>query len=59
MQPSPAPPESPDKAVDSEVSLGSLSRFETLAAKLFAVDPTRFRDTLAKDEKERRAKRGR
>ena len=58
MEPSPAHHEGPAKAVD-DVGSGSLSRFKTLAARLFAVDPTRFREALAKNEEERRAKRGR
>jgi len=58
MEPSPAPHKGPAKAAD-EVSPGSLSRFKTLAAGLFAVDATRFREALAKDEEERREKRGR
>lgn len=59
MEPSPQPPESPAKAVDSVVKPGSLSRFKKLAAGLFGTDPARFREALAKDEAERRAKRGR
>lgn len=59
MDPSPAPHEGAAKAADTEVAPGSLSRFKTLAARLFAVDPERFKVTLAKDEAERRAKRGR
>jgi len=58
MEPSPAPHEGLAKAADTEVAPGSLSRFQTLAARLFAVDPERFRATLAKDVAERRAKRG-
>jgi hypothetical protein len=57
MEPSPAPLEGPGKAAESETSPGSLSRFKTLAARLFAVDPARFKAALAKDEAERRAKR--
>lgn len=57
MEPSPAQHEGPAKAVDSEVSPGSLSRFRTLAARLFAVDPERFKKALAEDEAERRARR--
>jgi len=57
MQPSPAPHEGPAKVAESEVSPGSLSRFKTLAARLFAVDPERFKKALAEDEAERRAKR--
>ena len=59
MEPLPAPHEGPAKAAESEVSPGSLSRFKTLAARLFAVDPERFKKALAEDEAERRAKRGR
>jgi hypothetical protein len=59
MEPSPAPRESPAKAVDQKVEPGSLSRFKALAARLFATDPTRFKEALEKDEAERRAKRGR
>jgi hypothetical protein len=56
MEPSPAPHEGPAKAAD-RVDPGSLSRFKALAARLFAVDPARFKAALAKDEAERRAKR--
>lgn len=59
MEPSPAPHEGPAKTAAKEVEPGSLSRFKTLAARLFAVEPTRFREALARDEEERRAKRGR
>lgn len=52
------PTESPGKAADKEVSLGSLSRFKNLARRLFAVEPTRFRKALAEDEADRRARRG-
>lgn len=58
MEPSPAPRESPAKAADTEASPGSLSRFKALAARLFAVDRTEFQEALARDEEERRAKRG-
>lgn len=59
MEPSPAPHESPAKAADREVSPGSLSRFRTLAAHLFGVDPETYRKAREKDETERREKRGR
>jgi len=59
MEPSPAPHEGPAKAAAKEIEPGSLSRFKALAGRLFAVDPTRFREELARDEEERRAKRGR
>ena len=59
MEPSPAPREGPGKAAESEISPGSLSRFKTLAARLFAVKPKDFREALARDEEERRAKRQR
>jgi hypothetical protein len=59
MEPSQAPHESPAKDVDKEVSPASLSRFKTLAARLFAVDPEAFREAREKDEAARRAKRGR
>lgn len=57
MKPSPAPREGQGKGAESETSPGSLSRFKTLAARLFAVDPERFKKALAADEEERRAKR--
>jgi hypothetical protein len=57
MEPLPAPPESPGKREDNEVSPGSLSRFATLAARLFAVEPARFKKALAEDEQARRKKR--
>lgn len=59
MEPSPAPHEQPDKAAESAVPPGSLSRFKTLAARLFGVDQGEFREALKRDEAERRAKRGR
>ncbi len=59
MEPSPAPHEGPAKAAESEATPGSLSRFKALTERLFAVDPTRFREALATDEEVRRAKRGR
>jgi hypothetical protein len=58
MEPSPAPHESPGKGADKEASRGSLSRFKTLAARLFDVNPEAFAKARAKDEEERRAKRG-
>lgn len=57
MEPSPAQHESPAKDADKEVSSGSLSRFTTLAAKLFKVDPRALRDARTSDEEERRARR--
>jgi hypothetical protein len=60
MEPSPAPRESPAKAAASEkVEPGSVARFKRLAKRLFAVDREEFRKALDKDERERRAKRGR
>lgn len=58
MESSQAPHESPAKVADNEVEPGSMSRFRALAAKLFDTDPETFRDARAKDEAERRAKRG-
>jgi hypothetical protein len=57
MKPSPAQHEGPGKAEESQTSPGSLARFKKLAAKLVAVDPIRFRETLAKDEEKRREKK--
>lgn len=60
MEPSPQQRESPAKAAAKEpVASESLSRFKALARKLFAVDREEFREALEKDEKARRAKRGR
>lgn len=59
MEPSPAPHEKPDKAVESVVEPGSLDRFKRLAAGLFGTNPATFKDALEKDKAERRAKRGR
>jgi hypothetical protein len=59
MEPSPAPHESPAKAADNGVGPGSLSRFKALATRLFAVDSKAFAEARAKDEDERRPKRGR
>lgn len=60
MELSPASPESPAKgAANEKIELGSLSRFKRLAARLFAVDREQFQQALEKDERERRAKRGR
>lgn len=59
MEPSPAPHESPGKSVDQEVRAGSVSRFKKLAKHLFGVDRDEFRKALERDERERRAKRGR
>jgi hypothetical protein len=60
MEPSPAPHESPAKDAASEpVKRGSIARFKALSARLFAVSREEFTNALAKDEKERRAKRGR
>lgn len=56
MEPSPAPHEGPAKAAE-RVDPGSLSRFKALTARLFGVDPARFKQALAADEVERRAKR--
>lgn len=60
MEPSPQQHESPAKVAANEpVKPGSMARFKELAARLFAVEPKQFREALAKDEEERRAKRGR
>jgi hypothetical protein len=60
MEPSPAPHESLAKGAANElVEPGSIARFKELAARLFALDRERFTKALEKDEKERRAKRGR
>lgn len=59
MEPSQAQHEGPAKAAESEAGPGSLSRFKALTARLFAVEPTRFRKALAKDEEERRQRRSR
>ena len=59
MLQSPAPHEGPAKDADSVVEPGSLSRFRRLAKSLFEVDRDQFQEALAKDETERRAKRGR
>jgi hypothetical protein len=56
-EPSPAPPESPVKAVDEPVEPGSLARFKGLAARLFSLDQKTFRDAYAHDEKERAKRR--
>ena len=57
MEQSPAPPESPDKAAETVVEPGALGRFKRLAASLFSLDPERFKDALAKDERERAKRR--
>jgi hypothetical protein len=60
MEPSPQQHESLAKVAANEpVGTGSLSRFKRLAARLFSVDRKAFREALEKDERERRAKRGR
>lgn len=59
MEPSPQQHEQPGKDADKEVSPASVSRFKSLARKLFAVDRDEFHEALRKDEEERRAKRGR
>jgi hypothetical protein len=60
MEPSPAPHESPGKDAASErAEPGTLDRFKELAVRLFAIDRERFKKALEKDEKERRARRGR
>jgi len=62
MEPSPAQHEGTAKAADKEVlrdvGPGSLARFRKLASRLFGVDPKAFAKARAKDEAERRAKRG-
>jgi hypothetical protein len=57
MEPSPAPHESPAKDGDNVVEPGSLSRFRRLARGLFGVNQKEFREKLAEDEAERRARR--
>lgn len=60
MEPSPASHEKPAKGAASEkVEPGSIARFKDLARRLFAVDRKQFQVALERDEKERRAKRGR
>jgi hypothetical protein len=60
MEPSPAPHESPAKgAANEKVAPGSIARFKSLAKSLFAVDRIEFLKAIEKDERERRAKRGR
>jgi len=60
MEPPPQQHESPAKVAASDpVKPRSLARFKDLARKLFAVDREEFRRALEKDEKARRAKRGR
>lgn len=56
MEPSQAPHEGPAKVVDP-VTPSSLSRFKSLAARLFSVEPDAFLIARQKDEAERRAKR--
>jgi hypothetical protein len=60
MEPSPqVPHEGPAKdAANEKVERGSMARFKALTAHLFAVSQDEFRKELAKDEKQRRAKRG-
>lgn len=53
----PAPPESPDKAVETDVGSGSLRRFANAARHLFGLDRERFQAALEADEKERAARR--
>lgn len=60
MEPSQQQRESPAKVAANEpVSPGSLSRFKDLARSLFGVDRGKFQKALEKDERDRRAKRGR
>ena len=61
MEPSPQRQhESPAKvAAKEDVGPGSIARFKRLAKSLFAVDREEFLKALEKDERERRAKRGR
>ena len=57
MEPSPQQHETPAKGAANEpVNSGPLSRFKSLARRLFAVNRDEFRDALKKDEAERRAK---
>ena len=57
MSPSPAPTERPDKAAESVVEPGSLSRFKRLASRLFGVDRDAFAGALSADKKEREKRR--
>lgn len=57
MSPSQAPPESPDKAEESPVEPGALSRFKRLASHLFGLDQGAYREAVEKDEKERAKRR--
>lgn len=60
MEPSPQQHESPAKGAANEpVGPGSIARFKDLAKRLFAVDREEFQKALERDERERRAKRGR
>jgi hypothetical protein len=60
VESSPQQRESPAKvAANEKVEPGSLARFKSLAKRLFAVDRKAFQEALEKDERERRAKRGR
>ncbi len=59
MEPSPAQHEGTAKAAEREIGPGSLTRFRKLASRLFGVDPKAFAEARARDEAERRAKRGR
>ena len=60
MEPSQAPHERPAKDADSApVEPGSIERFKALSARLFAVSRKDFMEALEKDERDRRAKRGR
>jgi len=60
MEPSLQRHESPAKdAVDDPVEPGSIARFKKLARRLFSVDREEFRKALERDERQRRAKRGR
>lgn len=57
MSHSPAPPESPAKAVDSPVEPGALPRFKQLAARLFGLDRAVYREAEGAEEAERRKRR--
>lgn len=57
MLPSPPPHESPVKAVEESVEPGSIARFRTLAARLFALDRASFGAAADADEKERAKRR--
>lgn len=60
MEPSPQQHESAAKGAANEpVERGSIAKFKNLARRLFALDREEFQKALERDERERRAKRGR